>query len=343
VSELRKDPITGHWVVIAEGRTARPNEYAATPRASSSADCPFCEGNEKRTPPEISAIRRDGATRDGPGWTVRTIPNRFPTLEAGAPKNAAGSTETFFEEQPGYGHHEVIVESPKHEPVLPFLESHQAQKVIRIFRDRIKALAAKPRVRTVVLFENYGPESGGTLMHPHAQIVGAPVIPPLLAEEVEGMRRFARKNPGACLLEKIGNEERRLGARVVVDDDAFLAITPFASRYPYEILLMPQRHSASITEATDAELTRLAELLPALLRAELAVNASLSYNFFIHVAPNPLKSHPEFHWHVEITPRLVRPDGFELGTGITVNPVSPEAAAPALRAALAPSAGSDGR
>jgi UDPglucose--hexose-1-phosphate uridylyltransferase len=343
VSELRKDPITGRWVVIAEGRTARPNEYAVAPRPSSSADCPFCEGNESRTPPEIAAIRREGATPDGPGWTVRTIPNKFPTLDVGAPKATAGSAEAFFEGRPGYGHHEVIVESPQHEPVLPFLESQQAQQVVRMFRDRIKALAAKPKVRAVLLFENYGPESGGTLTHPHAQIVGTPVIPPHLAEEVAGMRRFAKKNPGACLLEKIGSEERRLGKRIVVDDGAFLALTPFASSYPYEVLLMPQRHTASIAEATEAELTRLGELLPALLRAELSVQTTLSYNFFIHVAPNPLKSHPEFHWHIEITPRLVRPDGFELGTGIAVNPVPPEAAAPALRAALAAAPGSGGR
>jgi UDPglucose--hexose-1-phosphate uridylyltransferase len=343
VSELRKDPITGHWVIIAEGRTARPNEYAVTPSLASAADCPFCEGHESRTPPELAALRREGAVPNGPGWTVRTIPNRFPTLDPGAAKGTARATQAFFEAQSGYGHHEVIIESPQHEPVLPFLEVPQAEKVVRMFRDRIEALSSTPRVRAVLLFENYGPESGGTLMHPHAQIVGTPVVPPLLAEEVQGMRRFAQKHPGECLLETIGKEERSLGVRIVVDDDVFLAISPFASTHPYEILLMPHRHAASLTEATDAELTRLAKLLPALLRAELAVKTPLSYNFFIHVAPNPTKSHPEFHWHIEITPRLVRPDGFELGTGIAVNPVSPEAAAPALRAALSSTAGSDSR
>jgi UDPglucose--hexose-1-phosphate uridylyltransferase len=334
VSELRKNPVSGHWVVIAEGRSLRPNEYGPPPSPSSPADCPFCEGNEIRTPPETAAVRRQGTPANGPGWSVRTIPNRFPTLAPDAVSGGPPSMPTLFEAQPGFGYHEVVIESPQHTPSFAFLPPEQALASVRMFRDRVGALATKPNIAAVLLFENCGPESGGTLMHPHAQLVATPLVPTVLGEETDGMQRFSRQRGGACLLESIAEEERKQVARVVLDDPAFLAVAPYASAYPYEVLLLPRRHAASITDASDAELSRLAEVLPALLRAQFSVQPSLSYNFFLHVAPNPMKAHPEFHWHIEIAPRVVRPDGFELGTGIFVNPVSPETAAEALRTAL---------
>jgi UDPglucose--hexose-1-phosphate uridylyltransferase len=343
VSELRKDPITGHWVVIAESRLARPNEYVAPVRPSSPGDCPFCEGQESRTPPEVAAVRPQGSPADGPGWSVRVIPNRFPTLSPNAPSAVTPPPATLLEARPGYGYHEVIVVSPRHDPGLAYLPVDHARAVVRMFRDRVATLAKKPRISAVLLFENFGPESGGTLMHPHAQVVATPVVPPVLGEKVDGLRRFSRKHADECLLETIAEEERSQKSRVVLDDGMFLTSTPFASAHPYEVLILPERHASSITEATDAELDRLAELLPTVLRSQFAVAPSFSYNFMVHGAPNPLKSHPEFHWHIEIAPRLVRPDGFELGTGIAVNPVSPEGAASALRTALSQPSASNPR
>jgi UDPglucose--hexose-1-phosphate uridylyltransferase len=343
VSELRKDPITGHWVVIAENRLARPNEYAAPARPSPPGDCPFCEGQEGRTPPEVAAVRNKGSPADGPGWSVRAIPNRFPTLAPDPPAAGTSPSGSLLESRPGYGFHEVIIESPRHDPGFAFLPVDHARAVVRMFRDRVAALAKKPKITAVLLFENFGPESGGTLVHPHAQVVATPVIPPVLAEKVDGMRRFSRKHAEECLLETIAKEERSEKSRIVLDDGIFLTSTPFASVHPYEVLILPERHAVSITDATDAELDRLAELLPTVLRSQFAVAPSFSYNFMVHCAPNPLKSHPEFHWHIEIAPRLVRPDGFELGTGIAVNPISPEAAASALRTALSQPAASNPR
>jgi UDPglucose--hexose-1-phosphate uridylyltransferase len=343
VSELRKDPITGHWVIIAESRLARPNEYVAPAHPSLPGGCPFCEGQESRTPPEVAAVRNKGTPADGPGWSIRVIPNRFPTLAPAASAAATPQSASLLEARPGYGYHEVIIVSPRHEPGLAFLPVDHARAVVRMFRDRVAALAKKPQISAVLLFENFGPESGGTLMHPHAQVVATPVVPPVLEEKVDGMRRFSRKHPDTCLLETVAKEERSQKTRIVLDDGIFLTSTPFASAHPYEVLILPERHSTSIIEATDAELDRLAELLPAVLRSLFTVAPSFSYNFMVHCAPNPMKSHPEFHWHIEIAPRLIRPDGFELGTGIAVNPVSPEAAASALRTALSQPAPSNPR
>ena len=334
VADLRKDPLTGRWVVIAEGRSARPNEYAAPVPLSSAADCPFCEGHESQTPPEVAAVRREGTPADGPGWRVRTIPNRFPTLAPTAPRRIRGVTPEFFAARPGYGYHEVIIESPQHEPALPFLPPDLARDAVRMYRDRVAALASRPSVRSVVLFENYGPESGGTLMHPHAQVVATPVVPSVLADEAAATQRFARNHPGGCLLETVAKEEQKQRKRVVFDDGVFLAVAPFASVHPDEILIIPWRHAPSIADATSTELARLAEILPALLRAEFTIQPSLSYNFFMHFAPLVPRSSARFHWHIEIVPRLVRPDGFDIGSGIPVNPVPPEVAAPALREGL---------
>jgi UDPglucose--hexose-1-phosphate uridylyltransferase len=270
---------------------------------------------------------------------VRTIPNRFPTLASSASRTGGAAGRAFFGHRSGYGHHEVIIEGPAHEPGFAFLPIDQARSVVQMFRDRVAALAARRSVRAVTLFENYGPESGGTLVHPHAQVVATPIMPPVLAEEVTEMRRYAHRQPGGCLLETIADEERREHVRVVRESEEFLAVAPFASAHPYELLIIPRRHASTIAEATDAELSGLAELLPSLLRAEFGVENALSYNFIVHVAPAPLRSHTGFHWHLEVTPRLVRPDGFEVGTGIAVNPVLPEAAASALRAKLATSPG----
>ncbi len=203
-----------------------------------------------------------------------------------------------------------------------------------MYRDRLRALAKLPDIRSLMIFENYGPESGGTLVHPHSQLVAGPLVFPSLDHEVEAMRRFSSASQGACLLEVIGTKEREVRTRIVYDDGTLLAIAPFASQHPYELMVQPYRHSVSLAEATDHELDALAQLLPTLLRAQFKVLGSLSYNFFVHVAPLPQDDHSDFHWHLEITPRLIRPDGFEVGSGINVNPVSPEAAASAIRNAL---------
>ncbi|MGA7923004.1 MAG: hypothetical protein WCA77_03410, partial [Thermoplasmata archaeon] len=157
---------------------------------------------------------------------------------------------------------------------------------------------------------------------------------PSLAEEVATMQRFSTEHPGECLVEAIGTRERDSGVRVVQDNASFLAVAPFASRHPYEIMVVPQRHAGSLAQATDKELDSLAEILPGLLRAQFRALGPISYNFVVHVSPLPQKDHPDFHWHIEITPRLIHPDGFDLGSGISVNPVSPEAAADALRKTL---------
>jgi len=334
VSEFRQDPITGRWTIVAENRSARPNEYATPPPASPPSECPFCEGHESWTPPELAAYRGPNGRRDGPGWTVRTIPNKFPTL---APAGSAVAREPGAwsnVRKPGAGFHEVVIESPEHAPILPFLSRGRVREVVRMLRERVRSLSSTEGVAAVVLFENAGPESGGTLLHPHAQLIGLPEVPPLLAEESLGADRFVRSFGGTCAFESVVSQEREAAVRLVSDDTELTAYAPFASEHPFEVRIIPRRHAGSVGEATDAELDRLAEVLRSTLAALQTVVPGASYNF---VARSFADARPEaaaYHWHLDLLPRLIRPDGFEVGGGIAVNPVAPESAAAQLRAAL---------
>jgi len=335
MSEFRKDPITGRWRIIAPGRSARPNAYAGPPPARESDEsCPFCEGHEARTPPETAAVRPAGGAADGPGWSVRAIPNRFPSVSREEAGVGMPSSPT-FKSAPGYGVHEVVIEAPHHAPDLPYLSPDHLRVLFRFLRERVRAISAMSRIENVLLFENRGPESGGTLPHPHAQIVGSDRTPPRVAEEIAAFAQPEGRSGEKCRLEVVAAAERAEGTRVVWDDDLFLAFTPFASEFPYEVWIVPHRHSSGFAGATEAETDRLSALLPSLLRALDAARGSPSYNWFVHGSRPGAGSGPEFHWHVEVAPRIVRSDGYELGSGVAVNPVAPEAAATDYRARLA--------
>ncbi|MGA8664643.1 MAG: DUF4931 domain-containing protein [Thermoplasmata archaeon] len=330
MSELRVDPITGRWVVIAASRLARPSDYATPAPSPDVEDCPFCEGHEGRTPAEIEAVRRADSGADRPGWSVRTIPNKFPTLAREAPLPSGPGGDEAHAARPGTGIHEVIIQNPRHGPGLPFLTAEHRRSIFGMFRQRVRALGEEPGVRSVLLFENAGPESGGTLYHPHAQVVALPLVPPNLEEELAGAERWTLSHDGACGWESVARAERALRTRLVWEDPTLVAFAPWAPQYPYEVLVMATHHSARFSESSDEEIDRLAEVVPAVLRAILKVEPRASYNYFLHTLPGTGPS-PGFHWHFHIAPRLVRPDGFELGTGIPVNPMAPEGAAQDLR------------
>lgn len=335
MSELRQDPITGRWVVIAEGRSARPDEYRGRPSPAPAGDCPFCEGNESRTPAELAAFGPPGRTPNSVGWTVRSIPNRFPTLlgpvvpDSGAEDRGVGSR------LPAHGFHEVIIMGPRHTPEFAQYPADRAAEVLRMGRDRAGDFASRAGVRSVVLFENSGPESGGTLTHPHAQLLGLPVVPPELEEERSGAERFARAANVPCAAEAVAQRELSAGERLVWTGPHLVVVTPYASGLPYELRVHPRRHAASFADASEGELIELADVLPRLLRSLRTLVPGVSYNFVTRSGGAPGAGSDGFHWHLDLLPRLVRPDGFEIGTGIPVNPIPPEVAAARYREALA--------
>jgi len=337
VTEIRWDALTGRPVVVAEARAQRPNEYAAGPAVPPAPpDCPFCEGNESTTPPEVTSVRPPGGTPNGPGWTVRAFANKFPTVAPTSVSVDPGRAP--FARSAGTGAHEVVVLSPAHDRPLAELTGPHLATVFRVLRDRVAELERRPGTRSVVMFENAGPESGGTLWHPHAQLVGLNVEPPHRAEERAAAERFAAAASGACLIEATAQAERQDGSRVVAETAELLAYAPFASPVPYAARLVPAAHAPSFSAASDAELARVAELLPRLVRALRAQVPRASYNWTVVSVPGADPTAPSNHWRLDLLPRLVRPDGFEIASGVAVNPLSPEEAARRYRAAWAAAA-----
>ncbi len=335
--ELRHDPIQKRWVIIATERGGRPDDFQHDDQPHNHGICPFCEGNESKTPPEITAIR-NGTGPNQPGWEVRVIPNKFPALkiEGGLDRKGLGA----YDRMNGVGAHEVIIENPRHSISLADMPLGHIKKVLRIYRERLVDLLRDHRFKYVLIFKNHGARAGASLSHSHTQIIATPITPLTLREELDSAKdHYLVKE--RCLFCDLIHQESESGQRIVIADEQFVALTPFASRFPFEIFIAPRQHHYSFAEAGEDTLHHLAVVLKQiLLRVKRCLNDP-PYNFLIHTIPNT-KMKPrrasywdtievDFHWHIELMPRLTRVAGFEWGTGFYINPTSPEEAAKYLR------------
>ncbi len=328
MAELRKDTVSDTWVVFSGARSRRPRpargvSAPATPREA----CPFCPGHEGRTPPEVLAYRAEGPP-DSPGWRVRCVPNEYPALEAVG--EVRRRKRPLFESVTGAGAHEVVIETPEHDASLATLPDAQVEEVLRAYRDRIVALGRDRRVAYVLAFENHGGGAGASQSHPHSQLIATPIVPRRVLEEMGAARRHARASRGACVWCDLIRAERKDGARVVSEDDAFVAVSPFAARFPYETWILPRAHARSFEAVAGAERSSLARMLKDVLGRIRAVLDDPPYNLWVHTGPRGREATP-YHWHLEVAPQLAEAAGFERGTGFFINPVLPEDAAAALR------------
>jgi len=331
--ELRRDPITGEWVIIATERAKRPTDFASRPRGSESDDpsrCPFCPGNEAMTPPEIIAFRHPGSQRNGPGWWVRVVPNKFPALAVEGELNKTGYG--MYDWMNGVGAHEVVIETPEHNKPFALLDTRQIEDVLWAYRARYLDLKKDPRLKYILVFRNHGRVAGASLSHPHSQLIATPMVPGQVAAEMEGAKRYESYRD-RCAYCDILAQERREGSRVVVENDAFIAFEPYASKYPFETWVLPKRHSASFAAISADEQTGFASILGQTLLRIYCTLDDPPYNFNIHTAPCDSDDRPDFHWHLEIFPRLTIAAGFEMGTGMYINVTPPEVAARYLREA----------
>lgn len=328
VSELRKDPLSRRWAIIATGRGKRPVEFKRAAHQRGEGICPFCYGNEGLTPPEVLGYRKNGGQADTPGWTVRGFPNKFPALDPGLDPVLQASGPLVF--MAGGGHHEVLVETPLHDVQLPEYDPEQLALGLRAIGERMRALRATGRVRYVQVFKNEGAVAGASLVHPHFQIMGLPLVPVAVEEELETARGHAERGDG-CLHCRVIEHELAAGERVVESSSEYVVHCPFASRFPYELVVHPRRHQSDFLEVDPAGLVSLATIL---IRATGRLARAFprpDYNLVLHTAPFD-RPHPYYHWHLEVLPRLTITAGFELGTGYFINPTAPEAACAELRA-----------
>ena len=360
--ELRQDPLSGGWVAITAGRAARPEAFLADEGpVRGPLGCPFCQGNEHLTPPEVWADREPGTGPDRPGWRVRVVPNKFPAFAGqgpaapdppghplgvprtppidppghplGVPRTPPARNGGLYRAAPTAGLHEVVVHNPDHTATLADLPQPAVAGVVAAWRQRLAAHADGP-FGAVMVIVNQGRTAGASLEHPHSQVFATAGRPERVAAELD---RLAGDGCAACAM--VAAE--RDGPRVVERAGGLLTVCPWASSVPFEGLLLPERHQASLHDGDAAPSTRgtpwgspdpsVAAALHGLLgRLRDAAGARAPYNLVLHTAPPGVD---DFHWHLHLLPRLTTFGGFELGTGIVINVVDPDHAAAALRAA----------
>ncbi len=324
--QLRKDPVANRWVIVNVEKPQR--EFPIEPQVKSSKVCPFCPGNEFMTTAEIMVLGRKEASRSVSNWLVRVVSNKFPALriEETTDKLAVG----VYDKIGGFGAHEVIIENPDHNKEMADLPVEHVELVLRAYRDRCLDLRKDPRVKYILIFKNYGMQAGASLEHPHSQLIALPVAPSRVLSEVKGAQKYYEFTDRCVFCDMISQEntEKKLG---ILSEDGFVAIAPFASRFPFETWVLPKAHKPEFDTLTDAEIYSLAKTLRATLYRLKTALKDPAFNLMIHTLPIQGKEMVSYHWHIEIIPQLTRVSGFELGTGFYVNPTPPEVAAEILR------------
>ncbi len=327
MSEIRHNRLTGEWVIIAPERAKRGGNLAsAAPLPVLPAydpGCPFCPGNENAGDGE--RYRCDGP--DG-GWLIRSVVNKFSVLSATgevASPNCAGKND---ETVNGVGLHEVLLETPQHHLTMALFPVSQVERILAAYRNRFRAFYADPRIRHVILFKNHGADAGASQQHAHSQIVGIPIVPGQVVDRLERARRFLAET-GQCLVCSAIAEEQT--SQVIAENAKFIAYIPYAALSPYHLWIFPKVHAASFSELPDEALPELAEILHTILAKIHGLLGNPAFNLIIRSLSPTEKDAAHFHWYISIVPRVNRSAGFELGTGMYVNPSSPEVCAAALR------------
>ncbi len=317
-------------MIISTERSRRPSDFAPEERRSAGGFCPLCEGNEDRTPPEVFAFRDNGTPPNSPGWTLRVVSNKFPALRIEGELNREG--EGIYDKMNGVGAHEVLVETPRHEETLAVLPLKNAKNILLAYRERIIDLRRDPRLRYVLVFKNHGVAAGASLEHSHSQIIALPIVPKRVAEEIEGAKTYFHYKD-RCVFCDIIRQELQQRHRVITENKSFLAIAPFASRFPFETWILPKVHYPSYEQMESSKYEEAAQILSDTLKRMNRVLVDPPYNYIIHTSSSPELDAEHYHWHIEIMPKLTKVAGFEWGTGFYINPTPPEDAAEYMREA----------
>lgn len=324
MSEYRQDPVTENWVIVAQNRGERPDEFGLPSWRRQSTVCPFCEGQEDETPPEIARY----PLPDQGTWGVRVVPNKYPAVmrEPAEPMQDCQP----FRCQKGLGAHEVIIESPRHVVTLTEVPEIYSELAFRAYVDRLSSLRSQDEYGYGVVFKNVGAEAGASLEHVHSQVLATSLVPPAVAALHARWRRRCLPTGRSMAWEFLENE-LAAEVRVVARTEHFVAICPFASRVPYEVRILPLAHSPYFETTPPDQLRELAGLTREVSRRIEVATHRGAYNLIIHTAPFDTACYDYYHWHIEILPRLTRSAGFEWGSGCHINPLAPEEAAARLR------------
>lgn len=324
--ELRLNLITGEWVVIAKEKNKSPEDFIGHRERKHLPEhldtCPFCTGNEAKTPDERYRVQ------DEKGWRIRVVPNKFSVLSKDGDRDK--SYKGIKKSVNGVGIHEVIVETPFHNHTTGTMPVEQLQEVIRVYRERFVEIYKDPRVEHVIIFKNNGQASGTGLEHSLSQIAGIPITPRQVRSRIEHAMKFFDDN-GECLMCATIRDELSDHARVVMDTEHFIAFVPYAALSPFHLWIFPKRHSGAFSDIRSEEIWDLALTLRTVMSRLYHGLEHPDYNYVIRSGRPTQVANEYMHWYLSIVPRVSTSSGFEIGSGMYINPLAPEASAEFLR------------
>ena len=335
-SELRSDPLSGDWVIIATGRGKRPETFqkeSSLPAGRQGnkiilpeKDCPFCFTDHKK--PLLVFVNGQKSQRFFKNWTVIVIPNKYPAL---VPSKSLGeeSEGPYYKKMKGVGFHEVVI-TKDHRKSLALLPLDSAIEVINAYQERYLDLMNEPFVKYISIFHNHGEEAGASISHPHSQIIATPVMDPDLKRALSMSESYFKKT-GKCIYCEMTEWDRKDRKRIVFENKGFAVICPFASKAAFEVIISPKEHSPYFERISDDEKKYLAEALQVSLRKLYKGLNDPPYNFYLHTASPDGKNYSFYHWHMTIVPKTATWAGFELSTGIEISTIEPERAADYLK------------
>lgn len=322
LNELRKDPVTRRWVIISSERSKRPNNYHYD-EAINDIFCPFDYGNENSTPEEIFSIRKDSTQKNKSGWNLRVVPNKFPALTT--EQNFLKSGHGMYDKTSAYGYHEVIIETPEHNTSFALMKKEQISLVIKGYIERYNEIKKDKSIKYIQIFKNSGKRAGASLVHPHSQLIATPIVPYTIYEELKGAEEYF-KFKDRCVFCDMIHQEIFEKSRIIMKTKNFICFAPYASRFPYELMILPIEHNEDFgsLKGKDSEIDEISEIFSHVFRKFRDILGNPSYNLVLHTAPFVNNVSDYYHWHFEIIPRTTNIAGFEWGTGFYINTVPPE-------------------
>ncbi|MFA7308933.1 MAG: DUF4931 domain-containing protein [Patescibacteria group bacterium] len=337
-NQYRYNQLSGQWVIIAPGRSNRPGDFVKKkePTRTTQPKDFFLEGNEKRTPPEILAIRKESTKANTPGWSVRVIPNKYPVFEKSKlpnKKDVKGKTTNL----PAYGYHEIVITShPKKD--FGQMSLAKVSEVVHVYMERYRALTQDEKISSIVIIQNHGPLAGASISHPHSQIFAhAHLQNTTLDLEVEKAISY-HKESGRKILEDLLRKEVKEGRRIIKQNNHFVVISPYASRFPFEVMIIPKNTSSHFESLSEDEAFSYAQILQEVLAGYFKGLLNPDYNMYVRTPPIRFVSNQEkeevtksFLWYTSISPRLTTYGGFEYATDMIINPIAPEEATKFLK------------
>ena len=340
MSELRYDALHRRWVIITTERGHQPHEfYPHHEQVKSDNECPFCPGREDLTPEEIVAVRPDGSKPNSPDWRVRVTQNISPVLDICEITWKPGA-EGFYEQLPGFGVHEIIIEGPDHHKSMDEFAPDLIFDVLDMYRNRLAFHIENLNLKYTLIFKNHGTTAGASLTHQHSEVIGSPITPRTMRIELMSTLRYYAET-GNCMICDTIERERREDKRLIYDDGTIVVFNSFAARFPFEFIIAPVSHSAYYFREDDKTIHCLATALRSLLGQMKTALEDPPFNYMVHSGPNTEAApifpgywktlEDDFHWHIEVIPQVVRTAGFEWGGGLPINPVTPEDAVSFLK------------